>query len=156
MVRLLSVDEAWNGVTRSATPVSPAAWRSRAGIGCETINAEATCSGGNAVGACAAPAPRPQAARTSDPPIATPALTRFIRSPQVSTFRARRLPSSARRSLDKLADLFLDGGGEPLQGKGGWPDVTVVEVCSVLETERRVSRLELLPALEEADNLAVL
>src|SRR6202049_4129399 len=64
--------------------------------------------------------------------------------------------SSARRPLDKLADLFLDGGGEPLQGKGGWPDVTVVEVCSVLETERRVSRLELLPALEEADNLAVL
>src|SRR6266852_4788088 len=64
--------------------------------------------------------------------------------------------SSARRSLDKLADLFLDGGAEPLQGKGGWPDVTVVEVCSVLETERRVSRLELLPALEEADNLAVL
>src|SRR6266705_115736 len=63
---------------------------------------------------------------------------------------------SARRSRDKLADLFLDGGAEPLQGKGGWPDVTVVEVCSVLETERRVSRLELLTALEEADNLAVL
>jgi hypothetical protein len=34
--------------------------------------------------------------------------------------------------------------------------LTVVEVCSVLETECRVSRLELLPALEEADNLAVL
>ncbi len=64
--------------------------------------------------------------------------------------------SSARGSLDKRADPFLDGGGEPLEGKGGWPDVTVVEVCSVLETERRVPRLELLPALEEADNLAVL
>src|SRR4029077_1486164 len=63
---------------------------------------------------------------------------------------------SARRSLDKLADLFLDGGGELLQGKGGRPDVTVVEVGSVLEAERRISRLELLPALKEADNLAVL
>src|SRR4029077_2378388 len=63
---------------------------------------------------------------------------------------------SVRRSLHELADLFLDGGSEPLQGEGGWPDVTVVEVCSVLETECRVSRLELLPALEEADNLAVL
>src|SRR2546421_2253514 len=82
------------------------------------------------------------------------------KSKQDDDYRHARLEpcacSSARRSLDKLADLFLDGGAEPLQGKGGWPDVTVVEVCSVLETERRVSRLELLPALEEADNLAVL
>src|SRR5229473_6970170 len=76
--------------------------------------------------------------------------------PQWSSHAMRGLHSSARRSLDKLADPFLDGGGEPLQGKGGWPDVTVVEVCSVLETERRVSRLELLPALKEADNLAFL
>src|SRR5258708_6085687 len=68
----------------------------------------------------------------------------------------RALAPLARCSLDKVADLFLDGGAEPPQGKGGWPDVTVVEVCGVLETERRVSRLELLPALEEADNLAVL
>src|ERR1700730_15731067 len=75
---------------------------------------------------------------------------------QASELATTGAPSSARRSLDKLADLFLDGGRERLQGKGGWPDVPVVEVCSVLETERRVSRLELLPALEEADNLAVL
>src|SRR4029077_15794713 len=63
--------------------------------------------------------------------------------------------SSARRFLDKHADLFLDGRGELLQGKGGWPDVTVVEVGRVLEAERRVPRLELLPALEEAHNPAV-
>ena len=66
------------------------------------------------------------------------------------------LHSSARRFLDKVADSFLDGGGEPLQGKGSWPNVTLVEVRSLLETEGRVSRFELLPALEEADNLAVL
>jgi hypothetical protein len=75
--------------------------------------------------------------------------TRAVR--QASELGTSGAPFSARRCLDKLADLFLNGGGEPLQGKGGWPDVTVVEVCSVLETERRVSRLELLPALEEAD-----
>src|SRR5713101_5516070 len=75
-----------------------------------------------------------------------------LRSPRLD----RPLCSSARRSLDKLADLFLDGGAEPLQGKGGGPDVTVVEVGRILETERRVSRFELLRALEEADNLAVL
>src|SRR5215471_7945405 len=64
--------------------------------------------------------------------------------------------ASARRPLHQLADLCLDLGSELLQGKRGGPDVTVVEVCSLLETQRRVSRLVLLPTLEEADNLAVL
>jgi hypothetical protein len=40
--------------------------------------------------------------------------------------------------LDKLANLFLDGGGQSVHGKGGRPTVTVVEVCVLLETERRV------------------
>src|SRR5207249_5326238 len=75
---------------------------------------------------------------------------------QASELGTSGAPSSARRSLDQLADLFLDVCSEPLKGKRGWPDVSVVEVCSVLETERCVSRLELLPALEKADNLAVL
>ena len=63
---------------------------------------------------------------------------------------------SARRSLDKLADPFLDRGGEPLQGKGGWPNIALVKVCVLLKTESGVPRLEFLAALKEADDLAVL
>jgi hypothetical protein len=39
--------------------------------------------------------------------------------------------SSAHRSLDERADPFLDVGGQPLQGNGGRPHVTFVEVAAV-------------------------
>src|ERR1700737_2684884 len=87
MVRPLSVEDSWRGVTRSATLVRPATSRSRAGSGCATTRAEAGGSNGNAVAGGAVPAPRPQAARTSTL-IALPAMTRFILSPPVSTYPA--------------------------------------------------------------------
>src|SRR2546425_8938453 len=42
------------------------------------------------------------------------------------------------------------------QREGDRPQGAFVEVCRVAEAERRVPRFELLRALEEADNLAVL
>src|SRR6202011_473421 len=122
MLRPLSVDEIWKGVTRSATGVSPATSRSRGGIGCVTTSAEAVWTDGIAVGASDVPDTRPQAARMSDPPIATPALTRFIRSPQVSPFQVgaaptSRLPSTAsklRWAIDELqGDLRRSGTCSP-------------------------------------------
>src|SRR5918997_2308546 len=63
---------------------------------------------------------------------------------------------SAPRSLHERADLCLFGGGQLLQREGGRPHGAFVEVRLVAEAERRVPRLELLGALEEADDLAVL
>src|SRR5207253_2685396 len=64
--------------------------------------------------------------------------------------------SSAHRSLHERADLCLFGGGQLLQREGGGPHGAFVEVRLVAEAERRVPRFELLRALEEADDLAVL
>src|SRR5919204_41824 len=64
--------------------------------------------------------------------------------------------SSAHRFLHERADRCLLGGGQLLQREGGWPHGAVVEVRLVAEAERRVPRLELLRALEEADDIAVL
>src|SRR4029077_8713966 len=47
-------------------------------------------------------------------------------------------------------------GGQLRQSEGGWPHGAFVEVRLVAEAERRVPRLELLRALEEADDVAVL
>src|SRR5207244_6279910 len=69
---------------------------------------------------------------------------------------ARGLPPSAHRFLHERADRCLLGGGQLLQREGGRPHGAVVEMRRVAEAERRVSRLELLAALEEADDMAVL
>src|SRR5215218_2696313 len=63
---------------------------------------------------------------------------------------------SAHRSLHQRADLRLFGGSQLLQREGGRPHGAFVEVRGVAEAERRVPRVELLRALEEADDLAVL
>src|SRR6266545_2866635 len=51
---------------------------------------------------------------------------------------------------------ILVGGGQLRQREGGRPHGAFVEVRRVLEAERRVPRVELLRAFEEADDLAVL
>src|SRR5206468_2015155 len=58
--------------------------------------------------------------------------------------------------LNERADPCLFGGGQLLQGEGDWPQGAFVEVRRVAETERRIPRFELLRALEEANDLAVL
>src|SRR5215208_978061 len=63
---------------------------------------------------------------------------------------------SAHRSLHERADLRLFGGSQLLQREGGRPHGAFVEVRLVAEAERRVPRVELLRALEEAGDLAVL
>src|SRR6266702_2621147 len=67
-----------------------------------------------------------------------------------------RAPSSAHGLLHERADSSLFGGGQLLQREGGRPQGAGVEVRRVAEAERRVPRLALLRALEEADDLAVL
>src|SRR6266516_3864464 len=64
--------------------------------------------------------------------------------------------SSAHRFLHERADPRLVGGGQLLQRKGDRPHGAFVEVRLVAEAERRVPRLELVRALEEADDVAVL
>lgn len=64
--------------------------------------------------------------------------------------------SSAHRFLHERADPCLFGGSQPLQREGGRPHGAFVEVRRIGEAERRVSRVELLRALEEADDLPVL
>src|SRR2546426_1306221 len=64
--------------------------------------------------------------------------------------------SSAYRFLHERADPCLFGGSQLLQREGDGPHGTFVEVRLVAEAERRVSRLELVRALEEADDIAVL
>src|SRR5439155_2155977 len=74
-----------------------------------------------------------------------------------SEFRRPRIThSSTHRFLHQRGDLCLFGGGQLLQREGGRPHGAFVEVRLVHEAERRVPRLELLRALEEADDLAVL
>src|SRR2546421_1973964 len=63
---------------------------------------------------------------------------------------------SAHRFLHELADPCLFGGGQLLQREGDRPQGAFVEVRLVTESERRVPRLELLRALEETHDLAVL
>src|SRR6266508_3280747 len=67
-----------------------------------------------------------------------------------------RVQSSTHRFLHERADLCLLVGGQLLQREGGRPHGAFVEVRLVAEAERRVPRFELLRALEEADDLAVL
>src|SRR2546430_4010051 len=118
MVRPLSVEESCSGVTRSATAVRPAASRSHAGIGCETISAEATCTDRNAVGACPAAVFRPHAATSSDPPRASPTMARRKRA-EATGGAYIRSPEIWARSGDNLAvyggagwhDFFLMVGG---------------------------------------------
>src|SRR3989449_37949 len=64
--------------------------------------------------------------------------------------------SSADRSLHERADPCLLGGSQLLQREGDGPHGTFVEVRLVAEAERRVPGVELLRALEEADDLTVL
>src|SRR6266704_752377 len=63
---------------------------------------------------------------------------------------------SGYRFLHERADPYLGGGGQLRQSEGGRPHGALVEVRLVAEAERRVPRFELLRALEEADDLAVL
>ena len=63
---------------------------------------------------------------------------------------------SAHRFLHERADPCLFGGSQLLQREGDRPQGAFVEVRRVAEAERRVPRFELLRALEEADDLAVL
>src|SRR3989475_2260775 len=74
-----------------------------------------------------------------------------------SDFRRHRVSqSSAHRFLHQRTDPCLFGGSQLLQPEGGRPHGAFVEVRLVHEAEGRVPRLELLRALEEADDLAVL
>src|SRR5215203_2796477 len=68
-------------------------------------------------------------------------------------FRSGRL--SAHCSFHERPDILLLGGGQLLEREGGRPHGAIVEVRLVAEAERRVPRVELLGALEEADDLAV-
>src|SRR5215472_4995286 len=63
---------------------------------------------------------------------------------------------STHRFLHERADPCLFVSGQLLQREGCRPHVAFVEVRLVAEAERRVPRVELLRALEEADDLAVL
>src|SRR5215218_6026939 len=63
-----------------------------------------------------------------------------------------RAQSSAHRFLHERADPCLFGGSQLRQCEGGRPHDAFVEVRLVAEAERRVPRLELLRALEEADD----
>src|SRR5512132_3463416 len=62
---------------------------------------------------------------------------------------------SAHRLLHERDDLRLFGCGQLLQREGGGPHGACVEVRLVAEAERRVPGVELLGALEEADDLVV-
>src|SRR5437870_8037082 len=64
--------------------------------------------------------------------------------------------SSAHRFLHERAELLLLGGRQLLQRERDRPQGALVEFRRVAEAERRVPRLELVRALEEADDLAVL
>src|SRR5262249_57250191 len=66
------------------------------------------------------------------------------------------LSYSAHRFLHERADPYLFGGSQLLQREGDRPQGAFVEVRRVAEAERRVPRVELLRALEEADDLAAL
>src|SRR5438105_5886499 len=78
MLRPLSVDDRWKGVTNSATGVSPAISRSREGIGWVTVRLDAWRTDAKVGAVETTPVARPQPATMSDPLIATPTSTRFI------------------------------------------------------------------------------
>src|SRR6267154_2950832 len=63
---------------------------------------------------------------------------------------------SAHRFLHERDDPCLFGGSQLLEREGDWPHGAFVQVRLVAEAEGRVPRLELLRALEVADDLAVL
>src|SRR5262245_18383319 len=77
-----------------------------------------------------------------------------IRHPRTSG--GRMTPASAHSFLYERADPCPFGGGQPRQREGRRPQHSFVEVRRVTEAEGRVPRLELLRALEEADDLTVL
>src|SRR2546422_3976225 len=64
--------------------------------------------------------------------------------------------SSAHRFFHERADPCFGGGGQLLQREGDRPHGAFVEVRLIAEAERRIPRLELVRALEEADDIAVL
>src|SRR5207247_3617850 len=64
--------------------------------------------------------------------------------------------SSTHRFFHERADPCFGGAGQLLQGEGDRPHGAFVEVRLVAEAERRVPRLELVRALEEADDMVVL
>ncbi len=72
---------------------------------------------------------------------------------------AQRVGQQARRAilahrfLNERADHFLFGSGPFLEREGLGPHDALVGVRRVVEAERRVPRVELLRALEEADDL---
>src|SRR2546427_2350526 len=70
--------------------------------------------------------------------------------------RPPRPELSAYRFHHERADPCLFGGSQLLQREGDGPHSTFVEIRLVTEAERRVPGVELLRALEEADDLAVL
>src|SRR5215218_10356390 len=84
-----------------------------------------------------------------------PATTRICVGPP-TVRQTRPCDVLAHRPLQERADLGLLGGGQLLQREAGRPHVALVEGRGVAEPQRRVPRLELLRALEEADDLAVL
>src|SRR5262245_38091668 len=65
-----------------------------------------------------------------------------------------RLGRSAHGFLHERLDLRRFLRGQLLEREGGRPHRAVVELRRLVEAERRVPRLELLGALEEADDLA--
>src|SRR5215467_2683490 len=70
--------------------------------------------------------------------------------------RSCRVLSSAHRFLDQRADPLLIGSGQLRQCELGWPHAAFVELGLVAEAERRIPALELVRALEETDDLAIL
>src|ERR1035437_1645365 len=63
---------------------------------------------------------------------------------------------STHRFLHERTDPYLVGGGQLLQRKGDRPHGSIIEVRFVAETERCVSRLELVRTLKEVDDITVL
>jgi hypothetical protein len=64
--------------------------------------------------------------------------------------------ASAHRFLNERTNPCLFGSSQLLQREGDRPHVTFVKVRQVVEAKRHVPLFELLPAAEEADDLAIL
>src|SRR5262245_10690119 len=98
--------------------------------------------------------------RTESRPRRASSARAVLAQPEIHPIRLRRLRRHdlklTHRLLHKRADPRLSGGIQFLQREGGRPHGAFVEVRLVAEAERRVPRLELLRALEEAYDLAVL
>src|SRR5262245_43534810 len=65
------------------------------------------------------------------------------------------ISDSALRLLDEGGNPGLFGGCQFLQGEGGRPHRAFIQSGLVAETQRRIPRLELLRALEEAQHAAL-